>query len=399
MKKTITLFALAITTIATAQTRLDSADVTAANNTDVFYSLENGVVKSEPRDNWHLAFTTNAVSASILINSAGHSAGSMDLFLAAQDTTSWTTLDTTGMTQVYNDPTSWEAGAFANLGTSHPDYGWGSYNSTTHSVYGSRIFVIKMPNDTYKKIMIQEMIAGGDFKFKYADLDGSNEVVASFLKSTYSTKNFVYYNMTTGTFVDREPVKTDWDMLFTKYMDEVAPSTYYPVTGVVTNANAMAEEVNMVDTATATWTTFGSEKNIIGYDWKVFDMNTFSYVLDDSTCFFVQNNNGDVFKIGFRSYGSGKFVFAVTKSSSVSISEVESISAKAYPNPTSNGITVELGDVNTADFQIIGMNGRLVNAGTIDNGGFISLTNAPSGVYLINLIAENKATTLRIIKK
>ncbi|GAB5557795.1 MAG: hypothetical protein SchgKO_20080 [Schleiferiaceae bacterium] len=397
MKKTITVFALALSTLAFGQTRLDSTEVGASNDMDVYYSLENGTVSTVARDTWHVAFSTSSLSASVMINSAGSSAGALDLFVASDDTADWATLDTAGMYQVYNDPTDWEFGAFSNLGTFHPDYGWGTYNQTTHDVNAKRIFVIKMPNDTYKKMMIMSMKASGMFEFKYADLDGSNEVTDSFNKSTYGTKNFIYYNLSTGMFVDREPAKTDWDMLFTKYLDEVAPMVYYPVTGVLINANAMNEQVSMVDTATAQWSVLNTEINTIGYDWKTFDMGTFTYIIDDSTAYFVQNNAGDVYKVCFRSYGGGKSVFAVTLSSMISVDEFETITAKAYPNPTTDFITVDLGSLETADYRVVSLSGQLVAEGNIANGERISMADQQPGMYLVQLTSGNRISTLRII--
>ena len=66
------------------------------------------------------------MSASIIIN---ENAG-MELYVYSNDTNDWNTVDTAGFTfeKVYNSEESWENGAFSNLGTNHPDYGWGIYD-------------------------------------------------------------------------------------------------------------------------------------------------------------------------------------------------------------------------------------------------------------------------------
>jgi len=153
----------------------------------------------------------------------------------------------------------------------------------------------------------------------------------------------------------------------------------------------------MVDTAVAQWSVFSPEINTIGYDWKTFDMGTFTYILDDSTSYFVKNNAGDVYKIGFRSYGAGKSVFAVTLSSTISVNEIETISAKAYPNPTTDYITVDLGSLENADFRVINLAGQTVNSGSVQSGQRIAMNGQQPGMYLVQLTSGNRVSTLRII--
>ena len=155
--------------------------------------MQNGLIKAEPSNNWEIAFATNAYSPSIIINEAY----GVKVYTASNDITQWSSLDTSGMlqNQLHNSSQDWELGALCNMGTFHPDYGWGTYDFITHNINGSRIFVLALPNGTLKKLKIDVMSGfGQSFTFTYADLDGSNEVTQNVSKSTYSSKNFIYYS-------------------------------------------------------------------------------------------------------------------------------------------------------------------------------------------------------------
>ncbi len=58
----------AINNQSNAQIVVDSISMTAGYSEDVFYSLENGTVKSIVRANWDIAFFTGSMSSSIITN-------------------------------------------------------------------------------------------------------------------------------------------------------------------------------------------------------------------------------------------------------------------------------------------------------------------------------------------
>ena len=57
------------------------------------------------------------------------------------------------------------------------------------------------------KLWIQKL-ANDEYTFKYADLDGSNEVNSQYLKLII-LKNFIYYSIDQNSVLDREPISTD----------------------------------------------------------------------------------------------------------------------------------------------------------------------------------------------
>jgi len=275
----------------------DSISMGSGYADEVFYSLENGIVKTSPRSSWDIAFSTNPMSSTILTNE-GYG---VELYTYPNgDHSAWESIDTTGMSQwpvMYNSDTSWYYGAFDRNDLGHPDYGWGVYNMQTHDVVGDSLFIIKTGDGSYKKIFIEKRAAmTNTFSIKYGSINetGESKEIAC---GPYTTKNFIYFSFSTGEIVDIEPDTETWDLLFTKYWDESIP---YNVTGVLTNMEIETAEVRDLDPGLADPNTaeFSSHISIIGSDWKTFDMGTFSYVVEPDLCYFVKKGD-DTYKITF----------------------------------------------------------------------------------------------------
>jgi hypothetical protein len=357
---------------------------------DLYYSFANGLVKSEPGNNWHLAFTARIVDASILINEVNTQ---VQAFVGANDTTSWATLDTTGQawTPLHNSDQDWAYGALANLGTSFPDYGWGVYNTITHNVFGNRIFVIKI-GAVFKKFMVRSMKSNGEYTFRIANLDGTNELTKVVNKSAYAGKNFFYYNVITDQFIDREPATTAWDFVARRYLT-VVQNQWYPVTGIQTNLDRVSAKVVGVDTASNDWSTAVLNGNIsnIGSDWKSFNNTTFQWQLADSTTYFATAGSGDLYKVVFTSFagsGTGNFSFNQKMVSALSTPEVELPQVALYPNPSQGAVTIAVPEIGgTTTIRILDFAGRTVrNLPVMEQQRIEGL---PAGAYLV--VAEGPA--------
>jgi hypothetical protein len=298
------------------QSASEEVDMGANYVDDVYYSLADGIVSTVVRDNWDIAFGTAARSSSILINEGS----GVELYVYPTDDT-WTwgdAIDTTGIESwnpLWNSDESWEDGAFSRNATGHPNYGWGEYDAVTHDVIGVTLYVIKLTNGDFKQIFIDKKYSVDDtYDFRYADLDGSNEKVVQLDLSGYTDKNYLSYSLVNGESVDREPLSTDWDMLFTRYYDESIP---YYVTGVLTNLNVQTIRKEGVDSTDNSFNPDDFTSNIseIGSDWKTFDMSTFSYKVVDSLAFFVKTPAEKVYKVmftGFEGSSSGIITFNKT---------------------------------------------------------------------------------------
>jgi hypothetical protein len=76
------------------------------------------------------------------------------------------------------------------------------------------------------------------------------------------------------------------------------------VTGLLQNIGVTAQESTDTDPASKEFPSTGFLTNIstIGSDWKVINMDTFQYTIDETRVFFVQDANGDVYRIKFKTF-------------------------------------------------------------------------------------------------
>jgi hypothetical protein len=413
MKKNLLVaFTLLISLGLWAQDTLDV--VTGAGYADdVYYSLENGTLTTVDRDNWDIGFFAHYYSAGIIANN-----GSLvELYTYSEgDIDDWA-VDTTGMdwTPMYNSLESFEEGAFNANALEHPDYGWGIINMSSYNIFGDSLFVIKTISGVYKKLaIIKKDAQENTWEFKYANLDGTDEQSVILDASEYSTKNFIYYSIDNNVVIDREPAKTDWDLLFTKYWDNTIP---YSVTGVLINDHhVLAQEVresgmdqstheSYVDTA------FTDTISIIGSDWKDFDMDAMAYVLTDTVVYYLKTDGGDLndsyYKIyftGFTGSSEGKYTFIQEKIIPLATNEHEiQHLLQVYPNPAAERINVVFDFVGQSDIDIIDMTGRLVHSTHYDASGFTNLSldvsSLNTGVFFIRVSAEGESNVLRFIKE
>ena len=370
-----------------AQTTVENLSMGPGYANDIYYSLQNGEVKTTARNDWHIAFTTKIVDAAILTNSVE----GVNLFLASSDVSDWATLDTTGMSwaPLHNSDLYWSEGSFNAGATNHPNYGWGTYNNITHNVTGTKIFVIQFPDMTYKKILIESMKTNGDFDFKIANLDGTNEVSRTLNKGSYPNQNFFYYDAQADSAFSREPDNTTWDLVFTKFDSELSPGVWYPVTGALQNIGIEASEAWNVDTTQSNWYDFPTSdtvKNVIGGDWKSYAFNPppGAWALADSLTYFVQTSNEDMYRIVFKSWegsATGNFSFAKTLASTIGVSENAIEVLNFYPNPATDKIYIETEE--SLNVEIFNLNGQLIQSVEIEQSENISVSNFKTGTYIV----------------
>lgn len=302
-----------------ATNNMDSVTMGQGYQNDIYYSLSDGVVKTQPRTDWDLAFSVPVQTAGIRINE-----GAGVKFYSYGAANGWgQTFDTTGIdhwTALYNDKANWINGAFnRNTDASNPfNYGWGTYDMGTHNVYADSTYVIVLPDGSYKKFFVKKKNGYTDsYVFSWADLNGSNMEQDSVVGAGYPNKNFIYYSLANKMTIDREPDMSTWDLLFTQYVEKVpyGPGMYldYEVMGVLTNDSIQTAMVpHAADQADYSMATFQSDHNVIGWDWKVFDQNTYTYSLATDTTYFVKQTDGSVYQLNFTDFGgsaTGKVVF------------------------------------------------------------------------------------------
>lgn len=228
------------------------------------------------------------------------------LFLCAQTTIfAQEALDISSVSSwpiLHNSVTTWAGGAFnvsANP-TDQNDLSWGIYNPSNHNVYGDSLYVLEDPNGDFKQLYLEHLV-NGQFKFHYADIDGSNANTVIIDKDDFVGKNFGHYSLyfeTEGH--DLEPLSANWDLMFTRYN---RPVDYYGVAGILTNKHIKVAEVNTSDPSTVdpSTLTFSEDINIIGYDWKQFGSTGFE-VVPNRSYFVIDELDGDTSTIVFQSF-------------------------------------------------------------------------------------------------
>ncbi|MCH2231293.1 MAG: T9SS type A sorting domain-containing protein [Crocinitomicaceae bacterium] len=382
MKKILAIV-LGMSSLSMAQTA-DVVTLGAGYANESYYSFENGEVASEQIDSWDLAFDLDAFGAAVRLNNKRSS-----LWVYPGVVGDWTTVDTNGMATTWetalNDYESWSLGALNVVGDpmSATDLGWGEYNTITHQIQGSRIFVLELSNGTFRKLLI-ESLAGGDYSIKFDLLDNSNEVVEVISKSSYVGKNFVYYNILTESITDREPLSSDWDVVFTNYVLELAPGYISSVTGVLQNSSVEVSKVESQPVSTSTYATFEPEINTIGYDWKSFNMSLFTYEIVADLSYFVKLENDDVWKVvftGFEGSSTGVVNFTKEKVESAGVPEYMGATVDVYPNPASNILNISsVYSINS--LSIVNASGQVVYTGV---ESMINVSNFDEGFYFMHI--------------
>lgn len=384
----------------------DSVSMDAFYANDVYYSFENGDVLSVERANWDIAFYTNQISDGIITNDGA----GIKLYLYENgDTTDWNAIDTIGLSSwpvLYNSVEDWEVGAFNRNALGHPDYGWGVYNNISHEVVGDSIYIVKWSDDTYKKLWVERKVSiQNTFHFKYANLDGSNEVNQVINCNDYEEKNFVYYSLLNDTILDREPTSDTWDILFTKYNVILENGSPYIVTGALNNINVSGNRFDMVGNDYSDWYAMPMDtaRQTVGYDWKSFDFET-GWTVFDSTVFFVMDLNGDVNKLrftGFEGMMSGKIIFEKSLASPASVSNIKNQKELiVYPNPASDFVQVDLsGDIKWESISISDLNGKLIYNQEVNLKGVVTIPvdKLNSGVYLVTTTSGQNIAVQKLI--
>ena len=398
MKYTLTI----ITTILFyISPQAQTVQISMGNNyaNQIFYSMQNGEIKNISNDNWDLAFTTDQYASTIRTNDGK----GVELYTYhLGDTSDWQNINVSIMNNLssgmYNSEISWYDGAFENNSLGHPDYGWGVYNMINHNVTGDSLYIIKTINGNWKKIWIKELTTAGEYIFKLANLDGSNEITQSILKTNYTDKNFIYFSIDQNTIIDREPISSEWDITFTKYISPVQ-ATPYPVTGVLINSSTeVAKATGVTDPLTYfdySNHNFNNEINSIGYDWKSYQG---SFVVDANRCYFIKDKNENIWRLVFNSFdgmSTGNIEFnteLIFNTSSVNINKTSSLNV--FPNPTTQNTNLIFDFEEECLINIYDISGVKVYSKQLNSRG-LELINLPTenfdaGLYFLVVYKENR---------
>jgi hypothetical protein len=422
MKKTL-LFSVALILgflNVQSQTVEDSIQTGPAYANDVFYSFKTGMVKASPNSEWQMAFSIGVFNVAVRTNAAASSSGLGSVIayeMPGTDTSEWSIFDTTGFKAwkvLENSDEDWEMGALNSSSSGTDDYGWGMYDANSHNVVGHRLYLLAINNGagtTYKKVFVMSKSLGA-WVVKAANIDGSNESNFTLGQSgAYSTKNFVYLNLLSNTVVDREPNKTDWDFVLTRYRAyQAGAGIYYPSTGILTNAGVKVAEARGIPVADAMLSNYiaDTSDNIstIGADWKV--LAGMSFNIADSLCYFVKAKDGAFWKLKFTKFAgssTGNTVFnktRLTPATSLDYVASSKVEMALYPNPASNLVSV-LFDANgeASQINVLNLNGQLVLQNNEINSSSIlhniNVSGLNQGVYVVEVKTSKGSATQKLV--
>lgn len=403
---------------ATAQSVVqDSVTLGPQYRDQVYYSMQSGTVHGEALADWDIAFEITGYTASIITNGGAGAA----LYLVPNKTAAdWSgAVDTTGLSSTWsrydNSTESWSVGAFnMDRDASTGDFGWGEYNLTTHAVTATSLFVVKLVDGSWRKVMIDGLV-GGVYTFHYANLDGTNEKSGTIAKTDFAGKHFGYYSLVNGASVDREPNSDSWDLVFGKYITMLDGGTGlipYGVTGVLGNQGVEVAEVksgNAANEPAPGSDAFTDSIARIGYDWKSF--NGSSYVVNDSAVYFVRNGSGSIYRLRFTGFsGSSTGVFRFEKSALV-VARVGTEDAVAgefaiYPNIIGRhgALTIVHGlirEAGAARFDLYDIKGSLVRSLPLSGDQGLHQQqlglDLPAGSYIATITVDGRRASQRLI--
>jgi hypothetical protein len=385
----------------------------------VFFDFSSNTQTAVAANTWDIAFLR---ISSMSIGTRVNDSRGIRVFEASANVNDWASIDVTGeaeWTELYNSETTWLTGAFD---TGSAPYGWGAYNPATHHVSGTVVFVLKYADNTYKKFMIEDYFGG--YTIKYATWNGtewSADETAVIPNAGGEGYTFNFFSLDTDQTVTVAPTDTDWDLAFGRYYGNVGTNeepAMYLVTGALHNA-ATVTVAQADETGATTETpslpadeTYSEDINIIGDDWKSFNMGTFTYDIDPETTFYVKQTDGTVYRMYFTAFGgtgTGTLSFNYKNiTATAGIEDVnENMSFGLYPNPASDKNVTLIYDIknstaNKNTVSIYAVTGAKVfeTEVTADSGFYtkqLNLSQLNSGIYVVQMQSGSYTQSKKLV--
>ncbi|MDX9704166.1 MAG: T9SS type A sorting domain-containing protein [Weeksellaceae bacterium] len=372
---------------------------------NVYFDFETGQSESFDVASWDIAFMRT--SAFLFAERINDGLG-IEVYEASDNPDDYATInpaDIDNWIQLYNSDTLWEGGAF-DYGSA--SYGWGEYNSVTHHVTGTIVYVLKYADGNFKKFMIDDFYNG--YTFKYANWNTTNSTwenpqTVVLPNSENQGKLFNFYSLTQNQSVVASPDLENWDLVFQTYTTDL--EIMYPVIGALQNPNVTVAKSTNTKVNSIDESEYKEEINTVGYDWKQFDGS--GYIVDSDTYYFLKYNNGKVFRFHFISFdgsSTGNFELAyedVTGQMSV-LNFDEKNSLSIYPNPVKGKILnllYESNEIQPAKVEIYDMTGKLVAQEQLQSNGYfnhkINLNHLSKGIYILKFNSGKYSDTKKIV--
>lgn len=193
---------------------------------------------------------------------------------------------------------------------------WVSFESGLPE-YSNEVYLIgKYDGITYeaeKKVQFI-YVDENSYKFKVAD-PGENQA-DTVLVSKNIDCNYIQYSFIGNEVLTLEPLKNEWDILFTQYStllftDDGVPTPYF-VRGVLHNPSTVESALDTlsdfieIDYSDASLSMFSQKQDAIGHDWKDVSVdegsNTAEYSVRVGYTYIIKDTDSDLYKLRFKSY-------------------------------------------------------------------------------------------------
>lgn len=405
-----------------------------------YYNLRTGAKSQSAISTWHMSHTTVSRDNCVRLN---HLNG-VDVYAYPKgDNKNFSKMDTAGWVSwkhLYNDIHTHELGALnQSINSKDPwDFSWGVYNPTTKEVVGDSLYLLVIGSktgSTILKFMPIKQLVNGDFVFRFATLDGTIDKTDTLLQSSFTGKSYKYYNFFKGA-VQPEPIRENWDLLFTRYMAPTTPPgggpmVMYPTMGVeskrgervskITNYTwdvIAANPAQSIAGIKMTGTSGELSKDLtkIGGDWKAYDGAAMTWKISTEWNYIVETirTQGTTKDTAFwmlaftgfsgSSKGESQLKRMELKTSAAGVSHAKQFSAKLFPNPSSDNILIMVNGISEkAIVQIIGMDGRLIHSNSnceFSQGAVqLSVQDLTSGSYFLTIQTNSDKLSLPFIKQ
>ena len=378
-----------------------------------YYRFSDDGITKLANNSWDIALTTSGLQdAGVLINESTASSftAPVPALEAYRAPVEFFTdpVDPASLVDIrFNTEESWNYGALnTDRDPANPfDYGWGTYQPTTNRVVGDKVFVLKLRDETYRKLSIDSLV-GTTWYLRWADLDGSNLQTLTVNKNDHSDAGFAYISIQNGgTILNDAP--QNWDLFWGRYstpLDDGAGDTIaYNVTGVLSGPGIEVAEADGVDIFDLDFyggnyqDSLSTDLEAIGYDWKAFDFSA-GWVIDQDRAFWVKTRDQHIWQmiiIDFEGSSTGNMVFEKTDLgvlSSLTPPPAISGDLQVGPNPLPNGQPLLLsaaGVSGRSEVRLVSSLGQTVWQRSLDlQDGLQELGTLPrdlSGTYYLQI--------------
>ncbi len=269
----------------------NSVDLTKDYRYQIFYKLNgNEVVAKNLKTAWDIGFESSEEGWHIVLNTSKAMLAS-----STEETNFSTIINTKDLTWKFD---------VSNGNLDSTAIGDRRNQKTVYVIdLGYNLEGVKMG---FKKVIF-ESYDNSHYTFKFADLDGTNEM--SFRLTKNPSKNFTCFSFETQSIIEAEADKDSWDICFTQYQhlfyNDQDIAFPYLVTGVLLNPNHTKATLDtLIGFESFTYedvdkVSLSTNLSVIGYDWKTYDYDASSFTINTKQNYIIKDGYGFYHKLHF----------------------------------------------------------------------------------------------------